>query len=65
MTQKERLYDIFCSIDDRAAFSEARDRLQQALLREKIFLRQQSSVRWVQEGDSNTRFFHVMIQKKW
>lgn len=30
----------------------------------RFFLRQQSNVRWVREGDSNTRFFHTMIQKK-
>ena len=64
VAQKERLYDISGSADDRASFSEARARLQQALLREEIFMRQQSSVRWVREGDSNTRFFHAMIRKK-
>ncbi|KAH9684247.1 reverse transcriptase domain-containing protein [Citrus sinensis] len=64
VAQKERLYDISGSADDRASFSEARARLQQALLREEIFLRQQSCVRWVREGDSNTRFFHAMIRKK-
>ncbi|KAH9662191.1 reverse transcriptase domain-containing protein [Citrus sinensis] len=64
VAQKERLYDISGSADDRASFSEARARLQQALLREEIFMRQQSSVRWVREGDSNTRFFHAMFRKK-
>lgn len=30
----------------------------------RFFLRQQSSVRWVREGDANTCFFHAMIRKK-
>lgn len=59
MTQKERLYDTSSFVDDRANFSEAMARLQHALLREEIFLRQQSSVRWVREGDANTHFFSM------
>lgn len=61
---REGQYDLSGSADDRAAFSEARAQLQHALLCEEIFLRQQSSVRWVREGDANTRFFHVVIRKK-
>lgn len=52
------------SPEDRVIFSEARARLQHALLCKDNFLRQQSSVRWVREGDVNTRFFHAMIQNK-
>lgn len=38
MAQKERLYDISGSADDRANFSKARAQLQHALLYEEIFL---------------------------
>lgn len=52
------------SPEDRVIFSEVRARLQHALLCKDNFLRQQSSVRWVREGDANTQFFHAMIQNK-
>ena len=64
VAQRERIYDISGSAQDRVSFSEARARLQHALLCEESFLRQQSSVRWIREGDSNTRFFHAMVRKK-
>lgn len=61
LAQKERLYDLSGSATDKAIFSKARARLQYALLCEEIFLRQQSSVRSVRDGDVNTRFFHAMV----
>lgn len=64
VAKKKRQYDIHGSVVDRAIFSEARVRLQHALLCEESFLRQQFIVRWVWEGDANTGFFHAMIQKK-
>lgn len=60
----ERVSDSTGSVRDRNRCSEARAKLKQALLCEEIFLRQQSSVRWIREGDDNTRFFHAMIRKK-
>lgn len=64
VAQKERQYDLSGSVEDMIRFSKARAQLQYALLCEETLLRQQSSVPWVWEGDTNTHFFHAMVQKK-
>ncbi|KAJ4726796.1 Ribonuclease H domain [Melia azedarach] len=45
VTERERIYDLSGSTQDRVAFSESRARLQHALSCEEAFLRQMSSVR--------------------
>lgn len=47
VAKKERQYDFFGSVEERAVFSEVRACLQHALLSKEVFFRQQSNVRCV------------------
>ena len=61
---KERAYDTSGSVQDRSALQLAKAHLLQALACEESFLRQQSRVKWIKEGDANSRFFHAMARQK-
>lgn len=64
VTRLEHQFDISASMEDRIKLSESRAKFQRAIIAEESFLKQQSSIRWIHEGDANTRFFHGMIRKK-
>ncbi|XP_043687692.1 uncharacterized protein LOC122638906 [Telopea speciosissima] len=49
------------SDDSRRALMDARKKLHDVLLQEEIFWRQKSRVRWLKEGERNTRFFHTIV----
>ncbi|MDD0213377.1 hypothetical protein PSY81_23530, partial [Shigella flexneri] len=58
----ENKFDITGLAEDRIALNKAQAHNKQMLIAEEILWRQKSRIKWLQEGDSNTSFFHRTVQ---
>ncbi|XP_043705329.1 uncharacterized protein LOC122655176 [Telopea speciosissima] len=60
--------EITCNQDpneaNRGILAEAKKNLHKVLLQEEIFWRQKSRVKWLKEGDRNTKFFHNLVKAR-
>ena len=52
------------SVDARVNLHLAQGRLRAALRVEEMFWEQKARVRWLQEGDRNTKFFHSVVKHR-
>ena len=44
--------------DNRIALDKGRVKLLEDLKREKVYWKKKSTIKWVQQGDANTNYFH-------
>ncbi|WRX25598.1 Reverse transcriptase domain - like 10 [Theobroma cacao] len=52
------------SIGNRAAMNKAYAQLNHYLSAEELFWKQKSGIKWLVEGEHNTKFFHMRVKKK-
>ncbi|XP_027083578.1 uncharacterized protein [Coffea arabica] len=46
------------------ALQEARAVMRQSLVKEEAYWRQNARIKWLQDGDKNSRFFHVVVAER-
>lgn len=60
----EHNYDIHPSVGNLNRLDMAKSLLSERLLQEECFWRQKSGIKWLKEGDRNTKFFHASTKVK-
>nr|XP_027109270.1 uncharacterized protein LOC113729143 [Coffea arabica] len=62
--QKEVIYEANQTEETRAELHRAQGRLLHSLRIQEDYWRQKARLRWVTDGDSNTRYFHAFVREK-
>ncbi|XP_027169406.1 uncharacterized protein LOC113769130 [Coffea eugenioides] len=64
VTEAETAYDLDPTEQRRSELHHARARLHRALVVEEGFWRQKTWVRWLSDGDRNTKYFHSLVTER-
>lgn len=62
--ENEMLFQQEKSVENRASMNKAYAPLNRSFSIEKSFWKQKSGVKWLVEGERNTKFFHMRVKKK-
>lgn len=61
--EKELLFELNNSSDNRAALHLAQAKLKASLKKEEDFWKQKSHLKWIKDGNGNTKLFHASVQQ--
>lgn len=64
LSRLEYLYDMNPSMDNLEVLEKARSALNDALKMETEYWREKANLRWMQEGDRNTKDFHNVVMQR-
>ncbi|XP_027152134.1 uncharacterized protein LOC113752202 [Coffea eugenioides] len=64
VTEAETAYDLDPTEQRRSELHHARARLRRALIVEEGFWKQKARVRWLSDGDRNTKYFHSLVTER-
>ncbi|XP_027069890.2 uncharacterized protein [Coffea arabica] len=64
VTESETAYDLDPTEQRRSELHHARARLRRALVVEEGFWRQKARVKWLSDGDRNTKYFHSLVTER-
>ncbi|VFQ70831.1 unnamed protein product [Cuscuta campestris] len=63
-TKAEQLFEENPSIDNKILYNQKVAELQEVNKREHAFWKQKCNLKWLKDGDANTKFFHNLVKKK-
>lgn len=61
---KEATYDLYPSMVNRENWQKAAAKFNYELRIEEMYWRQKANIKWVQQGDQNSSYFHSLVKKK-
>lgn len=64
MVQTEAQYDITHTVEAREAYHAAKADLLRAQARVCLFWKQKARVKWLQEGNANTAYYHTLVKDR-
>ncbi|VFQ80677.1 unnamed protein product [Cuscuta campestris] len=63
-TKAEQLFEADPSTDNKILYNQKLAELQEAHRREYAFWKQKCNLKWLKDGDANTKFFHILVKER-
>ncbi|VFQ92357.1 unnamed protein product [Cuscuta campestris] len=63
-TKAEQLFEADPSTDNKILYNQKLAELQEAHRREYAFWKQKCNLKWLKDGDANTKFFHSLVKER-